>query len=392
MNLEEFEINYAGIPQKSKITICCDLCGKPRYINREKARNNIIKHGKYIERSCSMKLDHKNNPRGAETKEKQRKGRLGKKHTEATKLFLSKLKLELYQTPHGQKIKNILSDHALVQHASTKLTKSKRKVLYISAKNNGEVRACLSSYEFVYCEDFLETDPNVVSYKTQVSYVVEDRKRSLDFLVEYIDGSKKAVEIKPRKRLTEKEHHDQLVDSLTNAKNNGWLFEIMTEPELGIKKSKDATARADEYRDKHYKSGFAEYRKKKDCAKARLWYKKSIASNKVTVFCEFCQCDHEALRLTYDKNIERNGRYICEREGGHISGSKPKPHLWKENPYAAEGKKQCIGPCGLIKSLEEFGLDKARRDGRANKCKKCRAEKALKKYHEIKENLNGKID
>jgi len=72
-------------------------------------------------------------------------------------------------------------------------------------------------------------------------------------------------------------------------------------------------------------------------------YAEKIATDKVQVYCEYCQVTHEALRLTYDKNIARNGRYICEREGGHIAGSRPKPHLRKANPYEAEGKKECLG-------------------------------------------------
>jgi len=108
-------------------------------------------------------------------------------------------------------------------------------------------------------------------------------------------------------------------------------------------------------------------------------YAEKIATDKVSVFCEYCQATHEALRLTHDKNIARNGRYICEREGGHIAGSRPKPHLRKANPHAADGKKECLG-CKQVLSFSDYGTDKGRADGYASKCKECRRVAANEKY------------
>ena len=115
--------------------------------------------------------------------------------------------------------------------------------------------------------------------------------------------------------------------------------------------------------------------------KAKRYYHKHIATDTVEVYCEFCKENHTALRLTYDKNIKRNGRYICEKEGGHIAGSKPKLKLRKENPYAVEGKKRC-NKCGNIKHLDEFSPDKTKRDGYSTRCKTCRAKIYKEKYND----------
>ena len=104
-----------------------------------------------------------------------------------------------------------------------------------------------------------------------------------------------------------------------------------------------------------------------------------LSLSQVEVWCDYCQETHHPLRLTYEKNIERNVEYICERKGGSIAGSKPKKK--KENPYSSEGKKQC-NKCKNVKLFEEFGLDKFRLDGYANWCKPCRSTSAKERYRQ----------
>ena len=103
----------------------------------------------------------------------------------------------------------------------------------------------------------------------------------------------------------------------------------------------------------------------------------------VEVYCEYCKITHYVTRKNYERNIKRNvpiyGRYICGKEGGSISGSLPKPHLIKDNPYADEGKKQCNG-CGEILLFECFSPDKTKKDGYCTRCKTCRAEKNKEAY------------
>lgn len=119
--------------------------------------------------------------------------------------------------------------------------------------------------------------------------------------------------------------------------------------------------------------------RQQSAARMKNYYQKHIATDQITVYCEFCKLEHTALRLTYDKNIARNGRYICEKEGGHIVGSKPKLSLRKENPYAIEGKKECNG-CKDVKLFEEFSPDRTKRDGLCTVCKLCRSAKNKAAY------------
>lgn len=106
---------------------------------------------------------------------------------------------------------------------------------------------------------------------------------------------------------------------------------------------------------------------------------KRIKVDRVQVQCEFCQTIHSVLRQSYDKNIAKNGTYVCERYGGHLAGSLPKDHLKKTNPYAAEGRKQC-SRCGKVQDIELFDVRKASWDGRSAACKGCVSIKNKEKY------------
>ena len=64
---------------------------------------------------------------------------------------------------------------------------------------------------------------------------------------------------------------------------------------------------------------------------------------------------------------------------GPRARSRPKPHLKKVNPYATEGKKECLG-CRQVLPYDNFGTDKGRADGYASKCKECRRAIANEKY------------
>ena len=107
MNKEEFEKNYGHLGQKTKILARCS-CGNERIIYKEKAQQNITNHnGVYTCRPCSMKKSHSENPRSQETKNKQRQGRLGKKHTETSKRKMSDSANEKWKTEWGKKQKKI---------------------------------------------------------------------------------------------------------------------------------------------------------------------------------------------------------------------------------------------------------------------------------------------
>jgi len=374
MNLIELNEKYGHCSVKTKIEVQCN-CGKIKKVSKERVRDNIEHNGEYTCMSCAITKSHALNPRGKETKEKQRQGRLGKKHNDTTKKQMTESANKKWQTPWGKKQRKIIAKRTAQGHCSNKFDKSKRKILYVSAKNNNEIRTCNSSYEYIYCENFLELDPNVLSYETQVYYKVEDRDRSLDFLITYVNGSKKVVEIKPKKRLHEEYFVRQINDSRQNALANNWDFAVVTEDELGIQKSSEATQQADEYRKKQYGLDLEKHRKEKAVERSQKHYEKHIQNDKITVHCDFCDEDHTIMKLSYDLNVEKNGRYICHKENGSINGKLPKTHLIKENPYKDLGQKQCLGPCKRILPFECFGSDKSRRDGYCDKCKECRKRK-----------------
>lgn len=260
-----------------------------------------------------------------------------------------------------------------------------RRHYHKSPKTLGPVFAD-SSYE-LRAAILLDQDPNVLVYQDHQSFISDEGQlRIYDYLVTYRNGDKKLIEIKPKSRIQEFEQ--QITDNRKYAAKNSWLFEIWTEQELGFDNAKQIVDWADQHIKERTGIDYSIARKEKACMKVKRHYRKHIANDQVMVYCEYCKEEHTALRLTYDKNVNRNGRYICEREGGHISGSKPKPHLIKENPYASEGKKQCKGDCGQVLLYESFSPDSSKRDGYCSVCKVCRAAKNKLKYQQKKAQRN----
>lgn len=377
MNLEEFNTQYDGIPVKSKIDINCSDCGCLRNVYKEKARETIRYKGRYLCRGCSMKQAHEDNPFSNETKSKLRDGRLGTIHTNESKLKMSKTKKEFYLTVDGSILKAKLSKIAAEGHATNKFENARRNGWYYSAKNDKNVYYG-SSYELRLAVE-LDDDDTVESYETQIIYAcgyLEDdclvRYRCLDFLVHYKDGRKLAVEIKPKERLNEQKNIDQISDSKKNAEKEGWDFEVYTEDHFDMT-SRELSGWADGFRSVIGDFDWVAFRKEKNLLKAKKYYDKHIKDDKVEVYCEFCKETHYPLKLTFEKNIKRNGTYICEKHGGFIAGSKPKKK--KENSYASEGKKAC-NECKEVKLFECFGIDKDKEDGYATRCKTCRAKKS----------------
>ena len=237
-----------------------------------------------------------------------------------------------------------------------------------------------SSYELRLC-CILDEDESIETFETQISYLCEERGRCLDFMITYKNGRKKAIEVKPFDRLKEPEFVKQLDDSKNHALSQGWDFEIVTEKELGMS-CKEIRNWADEYRKTLTGINYKNLRLKLNSEKSRRYYDKHIRDKKITFFCHFCKEEHQVLALSYTNNINRNGRYICESEGGYISGKKPKNK--KINPYLAEGKKQCTN-CKEIKLLENFNNDKSRSDGLSNICQPCNRMKCTQRYEKNKD-------
>lgn len=380
MNETEFESKFGQLAWNAKVLMKCE-CGNERLIRKDKARANVQKNGKYICQSCRTRAAASTKV-FSDTARKKISEATSYPRSEETKQKMSEGRKAFFQTPEGQEAKRKLSILVSQGHAANKFENAKRSGWYKSTLT-GKWMFYGSSYELRLCW-MLDQDPTIKEYETQIGYTWNGRGRCLDFLITFKNGRKKAVEVKPAQRLGEAEVIEQMADSEAHALSQGWTFGLTTEAELGM--TYDQIRRwADELRTEITGIDYVEYRLERDRKKAKKHYDAKIATDTVEVYCDYCKTTHNPLRLTYEKNIERNGEYICEAKGGSIAGKKPKTHLIKENPYADQGMKECIGPCGQVKPLDQFGADKSRRDGYASQCKGCRAKKAAASYHEKKD-------
>jgi len=242
-----------------------------------------------------------------------------------------------------------------------------------------------SSYE-LRCIYLLEKDENVLYFKRADVFVDSDGKsRNPDIEVTYTNNSKEILEVKPESRFQKEiDIQKQILETEKYANSIGCKFSIWTEQQSGLKNDRAIIHWAKNFiAETTGNIDWIRKQKENNKKKAKKHYDTKIATEKVEFQCDFCQERHTALRLTYDRNIAKNGRYICEREGGKISGSKPKIHFRKENPHVNDGKKQCV-KCKEIKLFEEFSLDKSRRDGYCSMCKTCRSEKMKIAYEKKK--------
>jgi len=366
MNIEEFEIKYGEYGFRDKISIFCSTegCENHMLTNKDSAVRNIKKHGTFKCRTCCYTEDGKK--RISESTSYKRSPETCRKMAEA--------KIAFYLTEEGKKLKKKLSVLTAENHSVHKYDKSKRRGVFES-KKTGRKLSYDSSYELRLCW-LLDSDETVLDFETQLGFQINGRGRCLDCLVTYKSGRKKVIEMKPKQRIDE--FKNQIEDTKEYANQNNWDFQLMTEDDLGMN-YKQIRLWADDYRTENTGIDYHEYRKENNRKKAKKHYHEKIALDKVNVYCEYCKENHSVLKKSHDSNIKRNGKYICEKEGGHISGSKPKPHLIKENPYAKEGKKQCK-KCNEIKFFELFNKDKSRRDGYREYCKDCESIKQKEKY------------
>ncbi len=254
------------------------------------------------------------------------------------------------------------------QHSQGVFKHSHVRGYFKSCKNKKDIYYG-SSYE-LRCLYLLEQDDDIIRFDRVEPFKNESNKwRSPDIKVDYKDKTI-ILEVKPQSRLNEPEVLKQISDSVKHAEENGWEFNVWTEKNSGLKDDYSIINWAKKYiLATTGDTTWVEKQKENNRRRANKHYHKHIAKDKVEVFCEFCNETHEPLRLTYEKNIKRNGEYICERYGGHLAGSKSKKK--KVNPYASEGKKQC-NECKDVLLLEKFGNDKHKSDGKATRCKSCR--------------------
>lgn len=148
---------------------------------------------------------------------------------------------------------------------------------------------------------------------------------------------------------------------------------------------------ADELRKEITWINYAAFKMDKIREKARRHYWNHKDERMITVPCDHCKQkygieSHEIGIKAYNENLEKNnGRYICIHENGFIQGSKPKDHMCVDNPFAAEGKKQCNN-CNQVKPYAYFSPKKGG-DGYMARCKECRAKISKDRYQQKKGGL-----
>ena len=274
--------------------------------------------------------------------------------------------------------KENISKKCASQHASGDFKHSHIRGYFQSEKNNSPIYFS-SSYE-LRCLFLLESNPSVKSFCRCEVFRGEKSWRNPDLYVELNSGTE-IWEIKPKLWLKHQTVIDQINDSKDFAAKKGLKFKLWTEDDSQLLSDKDIVSWAKKYlAETQGDKTFQEQSKKNANQKSKRYYHTHIANDKITLFCSFCNKEHTPLRLTHDKNIARNGRYICEREGGHITGSRAKPHLQKNNPHVADGKKECVN-CLQILEFKLFSPDNSKSDGLCRSCKICRSKKAKEKYN-----------
>ena len=116
--------------------------------------------------------------------------------------------------------------------------------IYKSTKTGAEI-SYRSGWERSYCE-WLDANPDIKTYLYEgvvIAYVNNVRSRDLskyfpDFLIEYIDGHKELIEIKPARKVEQKKVQKKAEAAEQWCKDHGAVYKIITENDLkalGIK-------------------------------------------------------------------------------------------------------------------------------------------------------------
>lgn len=263
------------------------------------------------------------------------------------------------------------SERCARQHQNGIFKHSHIRGQFASEKNETSVYFG-SSYE-LRCLFLLEADPRVASFRRCEAFKGKDSWRNPDLWVEFMDGTVEIWEVKPEDMLSHFAVQKRIQESELFAASNGMKFRLWTEKNSGLGSCHEIIEWARKYLAENGDPKYLEDKKERQKRRRRR-YKQKIANDKVEVWCDYCQVTHTALRLTYTRNIKRNGKYICERYGGYLAGKRPKDHLKKTNLYAAQGKKQC-STCAEVKPIRAFDVRRASWDGIAPRCKECSAKK-----------------
>jgi hypothetical protein len=245
---------------------------------------------------------------------------------------------------------------------------------YFDSTKNGRSVYYASSYE-LRCLFLLEADVDVVAFWRCDVFKGSEGWRNPDLWVEFLNGRSEVWEVKPEGMLLFPAVVAQIEESKAFAMDRGVGFRVWTEADSGLETDHGIVKWATEYIASVGEVGASEHHREVRRRIRERHYKKT-QQDRVQVSCEFCGETHDIMRLAYDRNVKKNGRFICIRENGNIIGKRSKVHLKKTNPYASEGKKRC-STCREVKPFEAFDVRRASWDGWAPRCKVCSKERRM---------------
>lgn len=272
------------------------------------------------------------------------------------------------KTPESITVREKLSLKCAQQHAEGIFMHGHIRGYFDSIKNGKKIYFA-SSYE-LRCLYELEHDVDIVKFGRCEAFKVEGRWRNPDLRVE-TDSGTEIWEVKPAMRLMDDEVKSQINDTIEYCNAKNYKFKLWTEESSQLSSEKSIIKWAKDYLSKYGLSHLCDdQRKSRSRERAVKYYRNVVSKDKVSVYCEFCRESHSLLRQSYDRNISKNGRFICIKENGSIIGRRAKTSLRKVNPHAGEGKKEC-NKCKEVKPFEDFRKDRSKRDGVMTRCRRC---------------------
>lgn len=188
--------------------------------------------------------------------------------------------------------------------------------------NNGEVYYG-SSYElrYLYLVNKIENIKEIT--RGDIFKDSQGKSRNPDFKITHEDGTIEIVEIKPEKRCKEEKTQIQINETIKYADKNNYKFSLWTEKESQLSGEREIISWAKKIILET--TGNADWIiKQKEISKksTRKHYENKIKNNKIEVYCGFCKTHHKILKLSYNINIKKNGKYIYIKENGHIIGKR----------------------------------------------------------------------
>jgi len=238
---------------EKKILVCAG-CKKEFILNASSAKDKYCSNRCYVDhqhdrlakqlKDNALSGDEQSALQKKRFENKENHPMFGKHHSSETKKILSSARNEYYETHDSfWKDKTLSLDHC-AKISSTRSLKwingdynnifAKGKIF--SQKMNCEI-CYSSSWERGYIEhlDKLSNIKSIHKDYIRVSYQDEEghaRNYIVDFLIEYVDGSKKLIEIKPTFYITYEINRLKFAAARAYCAQNNMTFEVLTEIEL----------------------------------------------------------------------------------------------------------------------------------------------------------------